>query len=90
MAVRHLNITRSITGTTYQAAYWHDHGKVHMNIPIVGDTAVYIDTEAPMTLPEQGLLDGWDIINHEANNTACVMHIKDLSDKWAPEQVELA
>ena len=87
MAVRHLNITRGITGTLYQAAYWHNEGKLYMNIPIVGDTVVYIGTEAPLGLPEMGKMGSWDIIRAESNGSACAMYAKDLSGKWAPGQV---
>ena len=87
MAVRHLNITRGILGTLYQAAYWHDKGKLHMNIPILGDTVVYIGTETPLALPEMGKMGSWDIIKAESNGSTCAMYTKDLSGKWAPGQV---
>ena len=87
MAVRHLNITRGIMGTLYQAAYWHNEGKLYMNIPIVGDTVVYIGTEAPLGLPEMGKMGSWDIIRAESNGSACAMYAKDLSGNWAPGQV---
>jgi hypothetical protein len=87
MAVRHLTITRGISGTLYQAAYWHNEGKLYMNIPIVGDTVVYIGTEAPLGLPAMGKLGSWDIIKAESNGSTCAMYTKDLSGKWAHGQV---
>lgn len=80
LAVRHLNLTQSLTGTVYTAAFWHSNRTVYVNVPILGDTAVYIGTQAPSMMLDFSLGQGWDIIKNEVSGSSCVLHSKDLSD----------
>lgn len=79
LAVKHLNLTQSLTGTVYTAAFWHSNRTVYVNVPILADTAVYIGTEAPSMMPDFSFDQGWDIIKSAVNGSSCVLHSKDLS-----------
>ena len=87
LAVKHLNLTRSLTGTVYTAAYWHSNRTVYVNVPILADTAVYIGTVAPSMMFDFGLGQGWDIIKSAVNGSSCVLHSKDLTDKMPTGKV---
>ena len=85
--VRHVHLRREFTGSVLTAAYWHDGSDVHVSVPMMADTAIYIGTSAPTMLPALGSALGWDIIRKVSAGMSCIHYKKSLSPMWRPGKV---
>lgn len=59
------------------ATYWHDDTTVYINVPVVGDLAVYIGITPPTGDPSSG---GWDVLSKPTTGANCIVHQKALPD----------